>query len=134
MLLAAADAGGAGINWGEIGKRGKDAFGPAMGPLSTIYGLASAVTDVSDALALGKQNREWLSELDKLEKCAAGPTNRVSISDPNYSSRTVAMVQAARSELKEVSAVRFLNQMTKKAASLTPVTSFLGIGMKQGFA
>ena len=134
MLRAAADAGGAGINWGEIGKRGKDAFGPAMGPLSTIYGLASAVSDVSAALDLGKQNRRWLGELDALEKCAASPTNRVANSDPNYSSRTVAMLQAARSELKEVNAVRFLNQMTKKAASLTPVTSFLAVGLKPGFA
>jgi len=134
MLLAAADAGGAGINFTEVGKRAKDAFGPAMGPLSTIYGLASAVTDVSAAMDLGKQNRKWLGELDALEKCAASPTNRVANSDPNYSRRTVSMLQAARSELKEVNAVRFLNQMTKKAASLTPVTSFLGIGLKQGFA
>ena len=133
MLLAAADAGGAGINFSEMGKRGKDAFGPALGPLSTIYGLASAVTDVSAALDLGKQNRAWLKELDELEKCATSPTNRVSISDPGYSSRTAAMVRAARSELKEVNAVRFLNQMTRKAAGLTPVTKFLSIGLKAGF-
>ena len=91
------------------------------------------MTDVSAALDLGKQNRVWLKELDALEKCAASPTNRVANSDPNYSSKTVAMVQAARSELKEVNAVRFLNQMTKKAASLTLVTSVMGIGLKYGF-
>jgi hypothetical protein len=50
MLLAAADAGGAGIKLSEIGKSAKTAMGPLMGPLSTIYGLASAVTDVSAAL------------------------------------------------------------------------------------
>jgi hypothetical protein len=134
MLRAAADAGGAGIKLSEIGKSAKNALGPAMGPLSTIYGLASAVTDVSAALDLGRQNRTWLAELDALEKCAESPTNRVANSDPSYSSRTVAMLQAARSELKEVNAVRFLNQMTKKAASLTPVTSAMGVGLKHGFA
>jgi hypothetical protein len=134
MLRAAADAGGAGISLSEIGKSAKTAMGPLVGPLSTIYGLASAVADVSATLDLGKQNRTWLAELDPLEKCAASPTNRVANSDPNYSSKTVAMLQAARSELKEVNAVRFLNQMTKKAASLTPVTSAMGVGLKQGFA
>ena len=133
MLRAAADGGGAGVDLSELTKRGKDSFGPGLGPLSTIYGLASAVKDVSTALDMGSQSRKWLRELDALEKCAASPTNRVSISDPNYSRKTVAMIQAARGELKEVTAVRFLNQMTKKAAGLTPVTKFLGIGLKAGF-
>ena len=42
-------------------------------------------------------------------------------------------IESAQNELKEVSAVRFLNIMTETAAQLTPVTNYLSIGMKQGF-
>jgi hypothetical protein len=136
---------GAGIYWGEVGKKGADAAigamidlakdkGVKVGPLGSIYSLASALSDVSAAMDLGKQNTKWLNELDALEKCAANPTNQVSRSDPSYSRNTVAKLQAARSELKEVNSVRFLNQMTEKGADLTPVTAVMAVGLKQGFA
>ncbi len=51
----------------------------------------------------------------------------------NYSSSTVAAIQNARSELKQNSAVRFLNRMTETASGLTPVTAVLSVGMKPGF-
>lgn len=136
---------GAGILWEEVGKKGTDAViggvidyakdkGVKVGPLGTIYSLASALSDGGAAMDLGRQNTKWLNELDALEKCAANPTNQVSRSDPNYSRTTVAKLQAARSELKEVNAVRFLNQMTEKGADLTPVTAVMAVGLKQGFA
>jgi hypothetical protein len=42
-------------------------------------------------------------------------------------------VQRARSELKEVNSVRFLNIMTEKLADATPVTAVLAVGLKDGF-
>ena len=136
---------GAGISWGEIGKKGADTgIGalmdaakeegiPLSGKVGSIYALASALSAVSEANELGKQNTRWLKELDALEKCAGDPSNPVSRTDPNYSSRTVAKIEAARSELKEVNSVRFLNQMTEKGADLNPVTAVLAVGLKQGF-
>lgn len=47
--------------------------------------------------------------------------------------RAAARVQAARSELKEVSSVRFLNIMTETGSGLTPATAVAGVGLKQGF-
>lgn len=141
----AAPGGGAGIAWGEIGKKGADATigalidaakenGVKLSPgVGGIYALASALSDVSTAMEIGAQNTRWLKELDALEKCAGDPSNPVSRSDPNYSSRTVAKIQAARSELKEVNSVRFLNQLTEKGADLTPVTAVMAVGLKQGF-
>jgi len=135
---------GAGIYWGEVGKKGADATiggiidaakdrGVKVGPLGSIYSLASSLSDVSEALDLSRQHTKWLRELDALEKCAANPTNRLAITDPNYQTRTVAKIRAARGELTEVTGVRFLNKMTEKGADLTPVTAVMAVGLKDGF-
>ena len=145
-FAAAIASEGAGINWSEVGKKGTDAaIGAAvekggdiglkgMGKLGTIYSVASVVNDIGAAADLGSQNTKWLAELDALEKCAANPSNQLTRKDPNYSSRTVKMIQKSRSELKEVNAVRYLNQMTEKGADLNKVTAVLAIGLKAGFA
>lgn len=145
LTTSTVQAGGAGINWGEVGKKGGDVtigalldyakeHGVKAGPIGSIYSLASTLSDVSEALDLSKQHGKWLAELDALEKCAANPTNQVARSDPNYSKNTVAKLQSARGELTEVTGVRFLNKMTEKAADLTPVTAVMSVGLKQGFA
>ena len=137
---------GAGIYWGEMTKKGADVGIGALldyakeegvkgaKSIPSIYALASTLSAVSEAMELSKQHGEWLKELDELEKCAANPTNRVARSDPNYSKNTVAKIQSARSELTEVTGVRFLNQMTEKGAELTPVTAVMSVGLKDGFA
>jgi hypothetical protein len=135
---------GAGISWEEIGKKGADVGigsvidyykdkGVNVGNLGSAYALASALSDVTGALDLSKQTNAWMTELDALEKCAANPTNQVARSDPNYSAAAVAKIQAARSELKQVSAVRFLNNMTETGTGITPVTAVLSVGLRQGF-
>jgi len=140
----AVQAGGAGIYWGEVGKKGADAtIGGILdyakgkgkgGPIGSIYSLASSLSDVSEAMDLSRQHTKWLRELDALEKCASNPTNRLAITDPGYQTRTVAKIRAARGELTEVTGVRFLNKMTEKGADLTPVTAVMAVGLKQGFA
>ena len=135
---------GIGITITEYGKAGTDlAIGSLIdyaresgvntGPLGSIYALASALSSVTGALDLSRQNGTWLAELDALERCAANPTNQIARDDPNYSATAVARVQAARSELKEVSSVRFLNIMTETGSGLTPATAVAGVGLKQGF-
>jgi hypothetical protein len=135
---------GIGITITEYGKAGTDlAIGSLIdyaresgvntGPLGSIYALASALSSVTGALDLSRQNGTWLAELDALERCAANPTNPIARNDPNYSAAAVARVEAARSELKEVSSVRFLNIMTETGSGLTPATAVAGVGLKQGF-
>lgn len=135
---------GSGVAWGEVAKTGADVTigsvldyykgqGLSVGNLGAIYALASAASNVAGAMDLSKQSGKWLSELDALEKCAANPTNQVAKSDPNYSQNTVAKVRSARSELKDVTAVRFLNQMTETGAGITPVTAVASVALKQGF-
>ena len=135
---------GAGISWTEVWKTGADVSigslidyakesGIKVGPLGSLYALASALSSVTGALDLSKQNNAWLAELEALEKCAGNPTNLVSRSDPNYSPAAVAKIQAARSELKQVNAVRFLNMMTETLAGINPVTAVLSVGLKPVF-
>jgi hypothetical protein len=133
-----------GVSWLEVGNKGEDVaissvieyashHGYSTGPLGSIYQLASAVSDVVTALDVSSQVSAWLAQLKALLDCAANPTNQVARSDPNYSRDAVNKIESAQNELKEVSAVRFLNIMTETAAQLTPVTNILSIGMKQGF-
>jgi hypothetical protein len=147
LLRIASGAGGNmsfGVNWLEVGNKGEDVaissaieyateHGNPTGPLGSIYQLASAISDVATALDVSSQVSAWLAQLKALLNCAANPTNQVARSDPNYSRDAVNKIESAQNELKEVSAVRFLNIMTETAAQLTPVTNILSIGMKQGF-
>lgn len=135
---------GAGISWQEIGNKGSDVTigslidyakesGVKTGPLGPVYNLASALSDVTSSLDLSAQYKLWEAELNKLEDCAANPTNPVAQSDPNYSAAAVAKVQSARSDLKLMTGSRFLNIMTEKSSDLNPVTAVMAIGLKQGF-
>jgi hypothetical protein len=136
---------GSGISWVETGQKGADvtilslldyakAHGITLGPLASIYALASALSDITMAVDVGKQNAQWFVELAALEMCAANPTNPVAKSDPSYSPAAVAKVQGARSELQQVGAVRFLNIMTETLAGITPATAVLSVALKSGFS
>jgi hypothetical protein len=143
--VSAATDSGVGVQWGESAKEGADvAIGsvldhykdkgvPNAGKIGAVYGLASALSDVSDAMEIAKQNGAWLAELALLEECAANPTSQVAKNSPTYSKDAVAKVQSARSELKQANAVRFLNQMTDTGSGLTPATAVAAVALKQGF-
>jgi hypothetical protein len=144
-IASIADGNGAGISWLEVANKGQDVtissvidyashHGYNTGPLGSIYQLASALSDVTTALEVSSQTTAWLNELKALKDCAANPTNQVARSDPNYSRDAVNKIESAENELKQASAVRFLNIMTETAAQLTPVTNVLSIGMKPGFS
>ena len=133
-----------GVNWLEVGNKGEDVaissaieYAAEHGTLPDLsdqfINCASAISDVTTALDVSSQVSAWLAQLKALLDCAANPTNQVARSDPNYSKNAVSKIESAQSELKEVSAVRFLNIITETAAQLTPVTNKLSIGMKQGF-
>jgi hypothetical protein len=144
IAVGAGENDGAGISYEEVAKKGADAYISSLleyakdqkikiGPLGSIYALASALSDITGALDVSQQNTAWLMELNSLENCAANPTNQVAKSDPNYSMNTVAKIQAARAELQEVNAVRFLNIMTETGAGINPVTAILSVGLKPAF-
>jgi hypothetical protein len=135
---------GIGIHLKEIGKSGADLSigslidyakesGVRVGPLGSLYALASALSSVTGALDLSKQISAWLGQLDELEKCAANPTNSLAQNDATYSAAAVAMIQAARMELKTVNAVRYLNSMTETGAGINPATAVLSVGLKSLF-
>jgi len=147
MTVARAQEAGNGyqVNWSESGSKGTDVaigsllesykeMGKAAEGVGAAYAVASALSDISTAMQLSQQINGWLSELDALEKCAADPTNPITQSDPGYSANTVAGLQATRAELKQISAVRYVNIMDETAAGLNPVTAVLSIATKQANA
>ena len=69
-----------------------------------------------------------------MRKCASDPTNPITQSDPTYTATTVANLQRIRAELRQISAVRFLNVIDETAAGLTPVSAVLSIPLKQASA
>lgn len=105
-------------------------LGTSVKAIGAVYAMASALSDISGAMALSQEVKAWLAELDALEKCAANPTNSVAQSDPSYSANTVARLQSARVELKQISAVRFMNMMDETAEGIHPATAVLGIPLK----
>ncbi|MCR4303162.1 MAG: Ig-like domain-containing protein [Gallionella sp.] len=130
------------LNLNEIGAKGADV---AIGSLlehyadtgqtghktGNVYAVASALSDIAGAMTISKQVSAWLSELDSLEKCAADPTNPLTQSDPTYTATAVANLRAARAELKQISAVRFINAMGETGEGIHSVTAILSIPLKQ---
>ncbi|MBC8212953.1 MAG: Ig-like domain-containing protein [Gammaproteobacteria bacterium] len=145
VTLAAGASGGYQFNLSESASKGADvtigsllsyyeSLGKSVKATGSAYAIASALSDIAGAAAISKQVNAWLNELDELEKCAADPTNPVTQSDPSYTQTTVASLQAARAELKQLSAVRFINVMDETAMGLHPVAAVLSIPLKQANA
>lgn len=130
LNLKESGAKGADVAIGSILEHYKD-LGKSVEATGSLYALASALSDVAGAMALSKEIKAWLEELDALEKCAADPTNSLTQTDPDYSATTVANLQSTRAELKQISAVRFLNIMGETGAGITPATAVLSIPLKQ---
>lgn len=152
MLSAPSVNEGYTLNVKEIGTGGADVaigsileyykgLGKSVEATGSLYTLASALSDVSGAMALSKEIEANLKELDELEKCAADPTNSLTQTDPNYTATTVAKIKSTRFDLKEISTVRFLNIMAASGVGLAsgaganiPLSAILSLTMKQANA
>lgn len=135
FTLSLKDSGtkGADVAIGSILEHYKD-LGKSVEATGSLYALASALSDVAGAVALSKDVNAMLAELDALEKCAADPTNSLTQSDPGYSANTVAKIRSTRAELKQISAVRFINIMGETGAGIIPATAILSVPLKQANA
>lgn len=101
----------------------------SSGIFAALYAFASALSDISGAFDLRADYKKSEGDLDRLGRCAANPTNPLSKSDPNYSKDTAGKVNRAKSEAKEVAAMRFLNAMTDTATGVNPWLSVLKAGL-----
>ena len=134
------------LNLTESGVKGADVaigsilehyegLGKSVKATGSVFTLASALSDVAGAAIIAKEINANLKELDDLEKCAADPTNSLTKTDPNYTANAVAKIKSTRAELKEISAVRFINIMgetgTGIGAASIPVVAVLSIPLKQ---
>lgn len=94
-----------------------------------LFALASALSDVAGAADLSKEHKTRIAELELLKKCALNPTNPLTASDPVYSANAVAAVDAAMTNVKLLTAARFLNKMVDTSAGIHPALGLLQPGI-----
>jgi len=77
---------------------------------------------ITSALDKSEEHADWMKRLDDLENCARNPTSPLTQNayrrDPRYQQQTIDAIEAARSEVKQATAMRFLNQETSVATGL----------------
>lgn len=129
------------LNMTEIGAKGVDVgigsileyydgLGTTVKTTGSVYAVASALSDIAGAATVSKETKAWMAELDALERCAANPSNSLTQTDPTYSATTVAKIRSTRAEIKQISAVRFINIMGETGEGIHPVTAVLSIPLK----
>lgn len=82
----------------------------------------SRLVDMLSALKKEQEHIGWVNDLDELRDCVENPTNPLTTKafneDPAYKQQTLDNLQQARSEVDQVTAVRFLNLATSVATDL----------------
>ena len=84
--------------------------------------LYDALSDIGNAFSKSQEHSNWMQQLDAMENCAKNPTNPLTQKayqeDPGYRDRVLSNIQDARSEVQQMTAVRFLNQEANVATGL----------------
>jgi hypothetical protein len=97
----------------------------------------SRLMDVLNAFKKESEHLDWMDQLDFLDYCANNPSNPLTQKayqqDPNYQKQTLQGLQDARSDVMQMTAMRFLNLETSVATDLvegpmgamtTPISSY----------
>lgn len=84
--------------------------------------MYDALSDIGNAFSKSQEHSNWMQQLDAMENCAKNPNNPLTQKayqeDPGYRDRALSGIQDARSEVQQMTAVRFLNQEASVATSL----------------
>jgi hypothetical protein len=84
--------------------------------------LYDALSDIGNAFSKSQEHGNWMQQLDAMENCAKNPTNPLTQKayqeDPGYRDKVLSGIQDARSEVQQMTAVRFLNQEASVATGL----------------
>ncbi len=83
----------------------------------------TAYKQIDSALDTSDQYNNWMGKFDAMEECARNPTNTLTQNaynqDPQYQQQTLDAIQQARSEAKQATGARFVNQEASVAMSLS---------------
>ncbi|MBZ5655004.1 MAG: hypothetical protein LAO56_06955 [Acidobacteriia bacterium] len=84
--------------------------------------LYDALSDIGNAFSKSEEHSNWMQQLDAMENCAKNPTNPLTQKayqeDPGYGDKVLSNIQDARSEVQQMTAVRYLNQEASVATNL----------------
>ncbi len=82
----------------------------------------SRFVDLANAFKKETEHLDWIDQLNFLDYCANNPTNPLTQKayqqDPNYQKQTMQGLQDARSDVMQMTAMRFLNLATSVATDL----------------
>ncbi|HMK21562.1 MAG TPA: hypothetical protein VK466_04465 [Terriglobales bacterium] len=82
----------------------------------------SRFVDLANAFKKETEHLDWMDQLNFLDYCANNPTNPLTQKayqqDPNYKNQTLQGLQDARSDVMQMTAMRFLNLATSVATDL----------------
>ena len=82
----------------------------------------SRFVDLANAFKKETEHLDWMDQLNFLDYCANNPTNPLTQKayqqDPNYQKQTMQGIQDARSDVMQMTAMRFLNLATSVATDL----------------
>ncbi len=82
----------------------------------------SRFVDLANAFKKETEHLDWIDQLNFLDYCANNPTNPLTQKayqqDPNYQKQTLQGLQDARSDVMQMTAMRFLNLATSVATDL----------------
>jgi hypothetical protein len=82
----------------------------------------SRFVDLANAFKKETEHLDWMDQLNFLDYCANNPTNPLTQKayqqDPNYQKQTAQGVQDARSDVMQMTAMRYLNLATSVATDL----------------
>jgi hypothetical protein len=101
--------------------------------VSTAADFHEGYENIESALDKSQEHSDWMAQLDALINCARNPTSALTQSafrqDPQYQQRTIDAIEQARSEVKQATAMRFLNQETSVASGLVegPLGQVVGL-------
>ena len=94
--------------------------GGGVGIKSVFGGVGSALMGIYGAMGKSIDNQSWLDELDALEDCVKNPTNPLTKQEydknPTYQQQTVSGIEGAKSQIQQVTAARYLGQLSSTGA------------------
>ncbi|HSS98966.1 MAG TPA: hypothetical protein VLK33_18150, partial [Terriglobales bacterium] len=86
------------------------------------FRIGGALFGVFSAMKKNGDNQDWLDQLDALEDCVKNPRNTLTQQEygknPTYQEQTLSGLANARSQVQQVTAARFLGQLSSTGAGL----------------
>ena len=117
-----------------------------LGNILGIYDLVKSIVktgqqawkNIQKATDINDRYTKWLDQINSLEDCAKNPTNPVTINgyqqDPTQEQRIIDQIESAKSQLMEMTVIRFVNVALAEGINLVKISLIEGKALFKIFA